>query len=295
MKEVSLACTGGGVKSAINIGILRALEELNIKVTAISGASIGGCVAVLYAMGYSPKDILELYKTNIKIYSKFSILDIVCAIPNLLFRGGIKNPKIIEQSIFEISKQCNVYKMSDCKMPVIIPALDITKRETIYYSSKPLSKYTYYTDRYLSEAIRSTSSLPVIFIPNKTKINNKIHHMVDGGTTTNVPVIPLKEFSDFVIGVEAKYYNTKQRQKIHFFTAFTETFQAMRRSAHIYQKDTADLWLEIDVKRTKVFDTVNAIEYCEQCGYRAIMDLAKQGYFDDSNVQKHCECKEFSY
>ena len=57
MKEVALACTGGGVKSAINIGVIRGLEELGIKITAISGASLGSCVAILYAMGNSSKEI----------------------------------------------------------------------------------------------------------------------------------------------------------------------------------------------------------------------------------------------
>lgn len=84
MKEVALACTGGGVKSAVDIGVIRALEELGIKINAISGASLGSCVAILYSMGYSPKEILELYKENIKMWSKFTIKDIICAVPNLI-------------------------------------------------------------------------------------------------------------------------------------------------------------------------------------------------------------------
>ena len=47
MKKVALACTGGGAKAAINIGVIRALEELNIEIEAISGAGLGSCVALL--------------------------------------------------------------------------------------------------------------------------------------------------------------------------------------------------------------------------------------------------------
>lgn len=52
MRSVALACTGGGVKSAINIGVIRALEELEIKITAISGASIGRwcCNTICYGV-----------------------------------------------------------------------------------------------------------------------------------------------------------------------------------------------------------------------------------------------------
>lgn len=236
-----------------------------------------GGVAILYAMGFKPIEILELYKSNLKKYSRFNIIDIILAIPNLAFRGGLKNPKIISRSFEELSEKNNMYKMSDIKMPVVIPSLDITTRETVYYSSKPLKEFTCYTDRLLSEAIKSSSTLPVIYIPNKVIIEKRVHHMMDGGITNNTPVLPLREFSNFIIGIESKYYNTKARQKIHFFTAFTETFQAMRRSALIHQKKGADLWVEVDVKKVKVFDKGNALEYCEQCGYNAIMDLAKDG------------------
>lgn len=282
MKEVALACVGGGVKSAINIGVIRALEDLDIKIKAISGASLGSCVAILYSMGYSPKEILELYKKNMKSFSHFTIKDILCAAPNLMLRGGLKNPKAIIKSVEEIGTEKQIIKMSDFDIPIIIPSLDITQRKTIYYSSKALDdEFTFYSDRLVSEAVRSSCSLPIIFIPNKIKINNRVHHMMDGGMTTNTAVLPLKQFTDFVVGVEAKYYNTKARQRINFFTAFTESFQAMRRSSLSYQKREADLWIEVDVKKTKIFDSKDALDYCEQCGYDTVMNLAGKGAFID--------------
>lgn len=39
----------GGVKGAAHIGVLKALEEENIKISYISGASAGSIVATLYA------------------------------------------------------------------------------------------------------------------------------------------------------------------------------------------------------------------------------------------------------
>lgn len=276
MKEVALACTGGGVKSAINIGVMRGLEELGIKINAISGASLGSCVAMLYAMGYTPNEILALYKENMKYFSKFTMKDIIFSVPNLLIRGGLKNPKGIEKSVERVCKNKN-YKMSDFAIPIVIPALDITQRATVYYSSKPLDEFTFYSDRLITEAIRSSCSFPIIFVPNKVRIENKVHHMMDGGITTNTAVIPLKQFSDFVIGLETKYYGTKARQRINFFTMFTEGFQSMRRSSLSYQKREADLWLEIDVDKTKVFDSVKALEYCEELGYKAIKELAQKG------------------
>ena len=41
---------------------MKALEEENIKIDYISGASSGSIVASLYAMGYNYKEILMLFK-----------------------------------------------------------------------------------------------------------------------------------------------------------------------------------------------------------------------------------------
>ena len=44
-----LCLSGGGVKGAAHIGVLKALEENNIKIDYISGTSSGSIVATLYA------------------------------------------------------------------------------------------------------------------------------------------------------------------------------------------------------------------------------------------------------
>lgn len=131
MNNVALACTGGGVKSAIDIGVIRGLEELGIKIEAISGASLGSCVAIMYAMGFTPEEILIAYKENMKYFTKFTIKDALFSIPNLLIRGGLKNPKSIEKGVLNILRD-GIIKMSDFNMPIVIPSLDITKRKTKY-------------------------------------------------------------------------------------------------------------------------------------------------------------------
>lgn len=86
---------------------------------------------------------------------------------SLMIKGGLKNPKIIRKSVDEIVLKHNKHIMKDIDIPFIIPALDITKRKSIYYSSSPMEKFTYYDDRPISETIRSSSSIPVIFTPNR--------------------------------------------------------------------------------------------------------------------------------
>ena len=179
MKKVALACTGGGVKACVNIGVLRAFCELNIEVEAISGASLGGLVAYLHTLNYSPEEMLEFFLEDVIKFEKFHFLDGIVAFPNLIVNGGAKNPKQITEYVEKIAKKHQVEIMRDVQKPLIIPALDISKRQIAYYSSEPLEgNVVYYQDRKIAEAIRSTSALPLLFTPNKVKIGDSYHFKI---------------------------------------------------------------------------------------------------------------------
>lgn len=280
-KKIGLACTGGGIKTAVNIGILRALDELNIKVEAISGASLGALASLLYLCGYSPEQILESYQTEIFKFQKYNLLEIICAIPNFFINGGSKNPKIIQEYVKKIEKENNIRMLKDIDTPFIVPALDISDREAIYYSSKPLEgNCKYYTERSISEAIRSSCAVPLMFTPNKVVMNGKNHFMLDGGILTNTLVIPLRQFSDYIIGVTNKFY-PKERKRVNLGTGFTQTFQAMRRTFLNEEKQAADLWIELDEKTNRFVGSKEEISHYENYGYKTIMKYAKEHYFDE--------------
>ena len=61
--KVGLALSGGGSKGFAHIGVLKALEENNIPIDYISGTSMGGVVASLYAVGYTSDEIEVIIKT----------------------------------------------------------------------------------------------------------------------------------------------------------------------------------------------------------------------------------------
>lgn len=46
-KEFGLVLAGGGTKGAYEVGVWKALKELNISITAIAGTSIGALNAAL--------------------------------------------------------------------------------------------------------------------------------------------------------------------------------------------------------------------------------------------------------
>lgn len=276
MKKVALACTGGGTKASVNIGVIRALKELNIEIEAISGASMGAVVAFLYLCDYSTEDILKVLEDEAYKDKKFNIFEKLTSVPRLFITGGGKKAKYIIKYIEKVEEEKNIKAMGTINIPFIVPALDLSSRETVYYSSKKLDEnVTCYCDRKVSEAIKSSGSLPLLYNPNKVVINGENHYMLDGGILTNTLITPLKKYSNFVIGVSNKFY-PKKRKRVNLFTGFTQTFQAIRRSWLKNEREKADIWIECDLKTNDFSGKREMMKHYEQIGYETAMKIFKE-------------------
>ena len=63
-QSVGLVLSGGGAKGITHIGIIQALEENGIPIDYVTGTSIGAIVGGLYAMGYTPQEMLDLINSK---------------------------------------------------------------------------------------------------------------------------------------------------------------------------------------------------------------------------------------
>jgi NTE family protein len=61
--KLGLVLSGGGARGVAHIGVLKALEEMGVKFSTVSGTSAGSIVGSLYAYGYSPDEIFALIKS----------------------------------------------------------------------------------------------------------------------------------------------------------------------------------------------------------------------------------------
>lgn len=59
-RSVGLVLSGGGAKGLAHIGVIKALEENDIPIDFVTGTSMGAIVGALYAMGYTPEQMMEL-------------------------------------------------------------------------------------------------------------------------------------------------------------------------------------------------------------------------------------------
>ncbi len=63
-QRVGVVFSGGGAKGLYHVGILKALEDNNVPIDYISGASMGAIVAGMYASGYSPEEMIQFFITD---------------------------------------------------------------------------------------------------------------------------------------------------------------------------------------------------------------------------------------
>ena len=61
-KKVGIVLSGGGAKGVAHIGVIKALEELNIPIDYIAGTSIGAIIGGLYSIGYTSEQLETIVK-----------------------------------------------------------------------------------------------------------------------------------------------------------------------------------------------------------------------------------------
>lgn len=204
--KLGLALSGGGIRGVAHIGVLKALEENNIKIDIIGGTSSGGLIASLYAMGYKPCYMYQLFKRYSKEMVYMDSKPILSGVKSYLFNkeiniSGINDGSKLENLYNNLARKKNVYFMKDIKMPIAIPSTDLTdSKECVFSNFIPIEKSEkkYITDIPVGTAVRASSSFPAFFCP----CEYKNHIFLDGGAVDNIPAREVKKLgADKVISV----------------------------------------------------------------------------------------------
>lgn len=201
--KIGLALGEGGAKFFTHIGVLRALENANIKIDYITGTSTGSFIGGLYAL-WEDIDKIEEIALNVDFikYYKFQREDLsfqnINDTPFVIFYSEITNGKInpkwlkglIDGKVIrdEIDRITNwAYFEYDLKIPFKAVATDLLTGEKVVIDKGKISN-----------AIAASMSKPGTCIP--FKFENKI--LVDGGLVDPVPADIAREMgADIVIGV----------------------------------------------------------------------------------------------
>lgn len=267
MKNINLALSGGGIKGVAHIGVLKYLEENRYKLNSISGCSSGSIMAVLIALGYNSEQIYKMVKYYINIVNRNRFNINMQSLFRINKRMGLNNGNIIENIMNNILKEKDVYNISQIRIPIYIPAVDITNGKLIYFTNdinKIKKRYSneieYITDIKISEAIRASCSYPGIFSPKK--IGNKL--LIDGGVRENIAITPLLDNKYDTLAV--MFSNTKKREINNIFDVITNSFEILSYDNTYESAKLADKVIEIKLDNVKLLD-FSKIDYLYKEGY----------------------------
>ena len=170
--KIGLALSGGGARGIAHIGVLKALDEMNVRIDVIAGTSAGSIVGALYAYGHKPDQIFEIIKT----LSIFRSVSFAWTWSGLLTMDGLKEL---------LHKQIPENDFRALKIPLTVAATEIRKGHIHYF-----------TEGELIPAVVSSCSIPAMFNP----VNFNGGQFVDGGVLENLPAKPIRDKCDLLIG-----------------------------------------------------------------------------------------------
>lgn len=268
--KLGLALAGGGIKGIAHAGVLQAFDENNIKIDVIGGTSSGSIIASLFAMGYTPTKILEIFKTYADSIVSINSNPIRFGLSNFIGKKkrkfiGFKTGQNIEESYIKLLNENGIYNISDIKMPIVIPAVDISdSTEYIFTNNIPKEKaknVKYITDIPIARAVRASSSFPAIFCP----CDFETHKFLDGGVLDNVPVMEVKkQGAEKVIAVNFETDELDEKSNVMDIAMRTIDIMGSRISENNLK--CSDFVLNIKTCKTGLLD-LKKIDVCYEYGY----------------------------
>ena len=273
--KLGLALSGGGIRGIAHAGVLKALEENNIKIDAIGGTSSGSIIATLYAMGYSPYYIYILFKKYAKDLVNQNSISKVTSIGNFMANKkgnfqGFYTGEEIENGFNNIALRKGVKKISDIKMPIVIPTVDVQDSKKYIITNKipekssPNTEYINNID--IGKAIRASSSFPVVFSPCEY---NK-HRFLDGGILDNFPTTEVKKQGvDKTITVNFKADDIDENSNI--MDIVMRTIDIMGNKISEENISNSDMVLTIQTDKTGLLET-EKLDECYKYGYRQTIE-----------------------
>ena len=244
--KIGITLSGGGARGIAHIGVLQALESAGIFPDVISGCSAGAMVGALYAEGFSPRKIYSLIE-NKSIYSIIKM-----CLPDKGMMELVYFKKILTENIPHDS-----FEQLEKPFYVSVTNLNTGKCEIIG-SGK------------LTDFVIASQSIPLVFKPQK--IGEYLYS--DGGVLNNLPVEPIIDKCDILIGVNVTPVNYSDKlnsmREVGFrilnLSLMTNMESRMEKCDFIIEPDTADY---------TIFD-VNKSKLIYDAGYEAALPVAEK-------------------
>lgn len=252
-KKVGLALGGGAARGLAHIGVLEVLEEEGIPIDMIAGTSMGAVVGAVYAKKQDVKYMRELATAfgirKIRYFSDF-----------IIPRTGIIRGRRIEKELKMVIGETTEFH--DLHIPFSCVAVDIDNGEEVVIK-----------DGKVWEAVRASSSVPVIFTLRKWRGRN----LVDGGLMNPVPTKTARDMgADFIISVNVLPFKSESDNRDpNIFTIMMKAFYILDSKFIESSLRGADVVIQPDVIHI-AFTDFQRTEECIEKGVEAARKMVPE-------------------
>mgnify|MGYP002515847774 CR=1 FL=1 len=234
--KIGLALGGGGARGLADLGILKALREMNIPIYCVAGTSIGAIIGGVFASGRLDPLLAWSAESNWRKLPEL-FLD-----PHLTSKSLISGDRIAKF----LRRMIPPATFKDLSVPLAVVATDLQSGEEVVIREGALHS-----------AIRASMSIPGIFSP----VEREGRILVDGGMVDPLPVSICRQMgADCVIAVDLNVQRTSPNaldyNRLNILSVIDETFRVVMNIARKrrHPDDEPDLLLVPPVQDAKLLD-----------------------------------------
>lgn len=294
--KVALVLSGGGAKGFSQVAVVEEIQKLGIPIDFICGTSMGGLIGAYYALGYTSEDIKNMIHNNSLVNAVLDTPNTYSVKPPTLLQNnqGLKlslgfnekgignNPGLLsDQGIITFINKTTIkcpgeIDFSDLQIPYKAMAIDITTGgEKVIESG------------FISDAMRATMSLPIIFPPYLLKDGT---YCMDGGLVDNLPVQIAKDWgADIIISIDV---SSDGLNDIEAFSSFSgvaiQTSRLVTFGNREISQESSDIVIKPDVAEYLVLDIAKFDEILEK-GYEAFEENKEKLIEIRDEIEKYRE------
>lgn len=209
---VGLVLSGGGAKGIAHVGVIKALEDNGVPIDYVAGTSMGAIVGGLYACGYSPEQMMDLFTSAKFLNASTGHIDPDRA---YYFSQPPESPRMVSFALSNDSIARRVPQSLISPLTMDYEFMEIFSRYNAacggdfdrlmvpfrcVVSNCDAKRPEVMRDGSVGAAIRASMTFPMVFSP--IAINDTL--MYDGGIYDNFPVdVMERDFHpDMMVGVD---------------------------------------------------------------------------------------------
>ena len=248
--ELGIAFSGGGAKAAAHCGALQALREFGIRPDIVSGTSAGSLVAAFYSAGFSPVQMIGMFR-------------------EMNFFRDIVSPSKPKGGLFDSAPLLELLQgklpysdIEELPVPICVVAADMDHgRPKVFTKGK------------IAPRLVASCSIPIVFKP---MVINGVHY-VDGGVFQNLPVPAIRNVCEKVIAFSVRQMEPEPYRDNLLYVAM-RAYSMMFMSNIMADSRLADTYIELNTDGCSVYD-LSSIEELFRRGYSdACAALEAAGY-----------------